>query len=91
MISVELINFIFETDDLRLALSDPQITEYEYEIILGKDRFERLTKLANKVVELENISDIEIKDLIYIYYQGDIKNKSINNIEKDFMIKKLLE
>lgn len=95
LIEENLINFIFETDDLMLEKLDPQITNGQYELIIGKERFERLTALAQKSnndsLEKINVSDIELEDLIFIYYNGDINNKSIESIENEFKIKKLLE
>ncbi len=95
IIDQDLVNFIFESDDLRLENLDPQITETQYEVIIGKERFKRLYNLAyragEEAPEKIEISDIEFEDLLYIYYEGDINNKSIENIENDFKIKKLLE
>ena len=87
----KLIEFIFESETMEIR----HIPRKKFAELVGEQRFERLSSLYSKLYRLDHlvkISDVQLEDLLTIYYWNDpLNGKTIEDIKNDFMIKNLLE
>lgn len=94
-IKTYLIWFIIDSFLLRIGAFNKNLNKnLNVEKILGKEKYLILSNFYSKTFNTDtdlNLNNEEYETLMFLYYDSDFENKSIQDIENEYIIKNLLE